>query len=210
MIVTHASVSGHTNDTHAGLFDIPLMGNIPYLTYLAPTNKQEYLAMLDWSLEQTIGPVAIRTPWTAVVDYQGSVDSDYSRVSYKIEQEGSSVAIIALGSFFQLGEQLASEYEKRTGIRPTLINPRFINGVDAETLENLKARHEAVVTLEDSMVNGGFGARIAQFYGTSRMIVKNYGFTMDLPINYNAKEFMRLNGLTPDLMADDIISLLQA
>ena len=166
MIVTHASVLGHTNVTHVGLLDMALLGNIPGLTYLAPTNKEEYMAMLDWSIEQRQGPVAIRVPWHGVFHTSELVDTDYSQVQYRVTQRGNQVAILALGGFYQLGESVAALLEERTDIRPTLINPRFITGLDAETLASLEEGHDLVVTLEDGILSGGFGSKIAQFYGS--------------------------------------------
>ena len=207
MIVTHASVFGHGNDTHAGLFDITLLGNIPRLVYLAPTNKQEYLAMLNWSIEQTGAPVAIRVPWTGVCHTEKDVDQDYSRTKYQVVTKGEKLAIIALGSFYQLGERVAEEYQKRTGIQATLVNPRFITGIDEATLGSLEKDHDMVVTLEDGIIRGGFGSRISQFYSAKCMKVKNFGFSMNLPNRFQPIELMKHNGLTPERIADDVISV---
>lgn len=208
MIVTHASVMGHTNVTHVGLLDIALLGNIPGLTYLAPVNKEEYLAMLDWSIEQRQGPVAIRVPWHGVYHTTEPVDDDYSEVSYKIVQTGSKVAILALGGFYQLGEKVASLLEEETGVRPTLVNPRFITGIDEKTLTGLEENHDLVVPLEDGILSGGFGAKISQFYGTSPMKVLCKGFGMDIPITYAPAELMERNRLTKEQIVEDIKSFL--
>lgn len=205
MIVTHASVLGHTNVTHVGLLDIALLGNIPGLTYLAPANKEEYLAMLDWSIEQRLGPVAVRVPWHGVYHTAEPVDDDYSMVSYKTVTVGNKVAILALGGFYQLGEEVASLLEKQTGMRPTLINPRFITGIDKNTLDGLEQDHELVVTLEDGILSGGFGSKIAQYYGTSKMKVLCKGFGMDIPVTYLPQELMEKNRLTKEQIVEDII-----
>lgn len=210
MIVTHASVLGHVNVTHAGLLDIALLGNIPALTYLAPTNKEEYLAMLDWSIEQKEGPVAIRVPWHGVHHVTEAVDTDYSVVSYKTAKTGNKVAILALGGFYQLGESVAALLEERTGVRPTLINPRFITGVDGKTLDALKENHNLVVTLEDGILSGGFGSKIAQYYGASQMKVLCKGFGMDMPVVYDPMDMMRKNRLTDEWIVEDIVKVLGA
>lgn len=209
MIVTHGSVFGHSNDTHAGLLDMALLGNIPNLVYLAPTNKQEYLAMLDWSIEQREFPVAIRVPWTGVHEADGSVPRKYGKVCYHIQTEGKQVAILALGGFFQLGEQVAKLFKERSGITPTLVNPRFITGLDQQTLERLAERHSLVVTLEDGILSGGFGARIAQFYAAMPVKVLNCGFSMDIPSRFNPRELMEHNRLTPEYIVDDIIAAIK-
>lgn len=209
MIVTHASVMGHTNVTHVGLLDMALLGNIPGLTYLAPTNKEEYIAMLDWSLEQRQGPVAIRVPWHGVYHAAGPVDTDYGTVKYSVAREGGKVAILALGGFYQLGEEVASLLAERTGVRPTLVNPRFITGLDGETLTGLEENHELVVTLEDGILSGGFGSKIAQFYGTSSMKVLCKGFGMEIPTTYTPAELMRKNRLEKEQIVEDIVQFLQ-
>jgi 1-deoxy-D-xylulose-5-phosphate synthase len=207
MIVTHASVFGHTNGTHVGLLDMTLLGNIPNLVYLAPTNFEEYMAMLDWSIDQKNSPVAIRVPWTTVHHTTDHLDSDYSKEEYKIVEKGFKVAILALGSFYQLGESVARRLLSFAGIKPTLINPRFITGIDSETLKNLKKEHNLVVTIEDGILSGGFGSRIAQFYSLSRMRVMNCGFSMDIPDRYDANELMKKNRLTVDDIVSDIANI---
>ena len=207
MILTHASVWGHTNDTHVGLYDMALFANVPNLIYLAPTNCEEYLAMLDWSIEQDKLPVAIRIPWTKVYHTDKEVRNDYSQTKYEIMRSGSKVAIMALGSFYYIGEEIV-ELLKEKGIDATLINPMFISGLDEETLERLKDNHELVVTLEDGIVNGGFGAKIAQYYGSTSVKVINKGFSMNIPSRYIPAELMEENRLHPSQVVEDILNTL--
>lgn len=207
MILTHASVWGHTNDTHVGLYDMALFANVPNLIYLAPTNCEEYLAMLDWSIEQDKLPVAIRIPWTKVYHTDKEVRNDYSQTKYEIMRSGSKVAIMALGSFYYIGEEIV-ELLKQKGIDATLINPMFITGLDEETLEELKVNHELVVTLEDGIVNGGFGAKIAQYYGPTGVKVINKGFSMNIPSRYIPAELMEENKLHPNQVVEDILNTL--
>lgn len=208
MLVTHASVFGHANDTHAGLFDIALLGNIPHLVYLAPTNKQEYLAMLNWSIEQTRFPVAIRVPWTSVYETKDEVSLDYSQTKYKVTISGKKLAVLALGSFYYLGEQVVKECKNRMDIQATLINPRFITGIDEETLNDLEKEHDLVITLEDGIVRGGFGSKISQFFSSKNVKVINYGFSMDIPKKYVPIELMKQNKLTPEKIVNEVMMLL--
>lgn len=208
MVVTHGSVFGHSNDTHHGLLDIAMLGNIPGLTYLAPANRQEYFAMLDWSLDYMAGPIAIRVPWMGVYEAAFEVALDYGDAGYQVVREGSRVAVLALGSFYQLGERVADEIWARTGVAPTLVNPRVINGVDEMTLTALAKGHEVVVTLEDGFLSGGFGSRVAQFYGSSPTRVLCYGFSQEVPNRYDPRELMEENGLVPEVIATDIETLL--
>ncbi len=208
MLVAFSGIYAHNDDTHIGLYDIALLGNIPGLTYLAPSNKQEYLAMLEWSIEQDEMPVAIRIPWNGVHYTERKVPKEYSRTKYEIQKAGERVAIIGLGSFFQIGEEVA-ELLKEDGVNATIVNPRFASGVDSYTLESLKTNHELVVTLEDGIVSGGFGSRIAQFYGTSNIKTLCCGFDMDIPTKFTIDEMLEKNGLKPEQIVDRILRILK-
>ena len=208
MIVTHASVFGHFNDTHTGVYDIPLLGNIPGLTYLAPSNKEEYISMLDWSVSQNNVPVAIRVPWTGVTHADYDIPDDYSKTAYKTVLKGEKVCFIALGGFFELGRRAAGLLTEKTGIQPTLIDPMFISGVDEETLDSLYAEHEIVVTLEDGILDGGFGSRIAGYYSDKSMKVLRFGFSGKIPRVYVPAELMQQNQLTEQQIVDRVLELL--
>lgn len=205
LLVINASVYSVNDVTHIGIFDIPMMSNIPNLVYLAPTNKQEYLAMMEWSIEQNQYPVTIRAPRNGVFYAKNDVDVNYSDINkYKIVKSGQKIAIIALGDFFQMGEELIMEIEKQLGINATLINPRFITGLDEEMLEKLEKNHNIVITLEDGILDGGFGQKIASFYGTSEMNVFNYGLKKEFLDQYDLKKVMEKNHLQPDLIINDL------
>lgn len=205
LIVVNASVYASNDITHIGIFDIPMMSNIPNLVYLAPTNKQEYLAMLDWSIEQKEYPVAIRAPRNGVFYAKDEVDSDYSQLNkYKKITGGEKIAIIALGDFFQMGEELSTALIEKYDINPTLINPRYITGIDKELLTELSTNHSLVITLEDGVLDGGFGQKIAGFYGPTSMKVLNYGLKKEFLDRYNVNEILEKNHLKADLILKDI------
>ncbi|MDO4285297.1 MAG: 1-deoxy-D-xylulose-5-phosphate synthase [Eubacteriales bacterium] len=209
ILINTASVYGMNDVTHLGIYDIPLIANIPNMVYLAPTSKKEYFAMLDWSIEQTQHPVCIRIPCNGVIDDARPVDTDYSDLNrFKMEHKGSKVAVIAAGDFYQLGETVAAYAKEKLGLDATLINPRFLTGLDTEMLEQLKDEHTLVVTLEDGMLEGGFGEKIASFYGASEMKVKNYGIRKSFPDRYDAEELMRENGITKEQITEDIQTFL--
>ena len=205
ILVNTASVYGMNDVTHLGLYDIAMMSNIPNLVYLAPTSKEEYFAMLDWSIEQDKYPVAIRIPCNGVISDNREIDKDYSNLNkFKIEQEGNKVAIIALGDFYQLGEEVSNTIHQKMGITPTLINPRYITGLDKNLLEELKKEHEIVITLEDGILEGGFGEKIASFYGITDMKVKNYGIRKSFPDRYDVSELLEKNGITVEQIIKDV------
>lgn len=207
ILVNGASIYSMNDVTHLGIFDIPLISNIPNIVYLAPTSKDEYLAMLDWSIEQTQYPVAIRIPSNDVISDNRHVDTDYSNINkYQMDVKGSKVAILALGDFYQLGEEVLREIEKELGFTPTLINPRYITGLDKKMLTELQNNHDMVITLEDGILNGGFGEKIASFYGTTDMKVKNYGFKKEFIDRYEVNEIMEENGITKEQIIKDILS----
>lgn len=210
IIVNTASVYGMNDITHLGLYDIAMLSNIPNLVYLAPTSKKEYFAMLDWSIEQSTYPVAIKTPCNGVIDDDREVCKNYSNINkYKVEKEGEKVAIIALGDFYQIGEEVEKELKEKLDINATLINPRYITGLDEELLENLKQNHNLVITLEDGILEGGFGEKIASFYGTSDMKVKNYGIKKAFYDRYDVKELLKENRLTKEQIVEDIKNLIK-
>ena len=205
ILVNTASVYGMNDVTHLGLYDIPMISNIPNMVYLAPTSKEEYFAMLDWSIEQTEHPVAIRIPCNGVISDGRAPDTDYSDINkFKVEQKGEKIAILALGDFYQLGEELAKEIKEKLNITPTLINPRYITGLDEELLNELKQNHSQVITLEDGILEGGFGEKIASFYGNTDMKVKNYGIKKAFYDKYNVKELLKANKLTPQQILAEI------
>ena len=203
------TVYGMNDVTHLGLYDIPMMANIPNLVYLAPATKEEYLAMLDWSLEQTDHPVAIRLPGGPVISDGQKVTKDFSDLNqYEITQKGSRVAVIGLGTFYSLGQSVAKELEEKTGTKATVINPYYITGIDQEMLENLKKDHDIVITLEDGILDGGFGEKIARFYGDSEMKVLNYGLKKEFLDRYNAAEVLKDNRLTKEQITEDVMKLM--
>lgn len=208
ILVLWGSLSSMTDVTHLCHFDIPLLSGIPNLVYLAPTNREEYLAMLDWSIEYREHPVAIKVPMGATNHATRPVPADFSDINkYEKVESGSDVAIVALGAFFALGENVV-RLLKEQGINPTLINPRFITGIDTEMLDNLKSDHRIVVTLEDGALEGGFGEKIARYYGPSDMKVLCYGAKKQFVDRYNIAEFLADNRLVDTMIVEDIIKLL--
>lgn len=205
LLVNTASVYGMNDVTHLGIYDIPMMSNIPNLVYLAPTNCEEYFAMLDWSIEQNKYPTAIRIPCNGVIHSDKPADTDYGDINkYQITQQGEDVAVIALGDFYQIGEKLAELIAEKNGKAPTLINPRYITGIDADMLEKLQNNHSKVITLEDGILDGGFGEKIARFYGHSDIKVYNYGLKKEFLDRYSVDDVLKENHLTPEQIYNDI------
>lgn len=209
MLVYWGGISG-ADATHLCSFDISLISNIPNIVYLAPTNKEEYLAMLEYALNQTEHPVAIRVP-NIPLEATGVEDkTDYSILNkFKVEHKGSKIAVLGLGNFFNLAKEVKEEIKNRLNINATLINPKFITGVDEELLENLKKDHDLVITLEDGILNGGFGEKVSRFYGNSSMKVLNFGAKKEFTDRVPLEELYERYHLTKELITKDICSTLE-
>ena len=196
--------------THLCSFDMSMMSNIPNLTYLAPANKEEYLAMLEYAYSQNQGPVAIRVPSIPFYSTGFEDKTDYSVSNkFKLEEKGEKIAILGLGNFFNLAKEVKDEVKNKLNINATLINPRFITGIDKELLETLKADHKIVITIEDGILNGGFGEKIARFYGNSDMKVLNYGAKKEFTDRVPLDELYNRYRLRKELILEDIEKILK-
>ena len=206
--VTWGGTASMNDITHICLFDIPMLCSIPGLIYLAPTTCEEYFAMLRWAILQDKKPIAIRIPSNGVHHTTENVDTEYAyEAKYKVTQKGEKVAIIAAGSFYQKGENVTRLLAEK-GIKATLVNPRYLNEVDRETLDSLKGSHELVVTLEDGSKDGGFGERIAAYYGTSEMKVLVGGIKKDLYDRFDLQQLLSDNRLLDEQIVEDVVSIL--
>lgn len=209
ILVYGASIHGMNDESHLGIFDIPFLAHIPNLIYLAPTSKEEYLAMLDWSLEQTNAQVAIRVPVGPVNETAVAAYTDYSDQKNEVTQAGTQVAIVGVGTFYALAEEIAEQLKMQHGITPTVINPKFISGVDKELLDAVARAHKLVVTLEDGIREGGYGQMIASYLGDREIAVKNYGLEKKFYDNYRAADVLSELGITAEAITKDIIEQLQ-
>ena len=206
--VVGGGVNSMNDITHICLFDIPMLCSSPGLIYLAPTTCEVYFAMMRWAILQDKKPIAIRVPSNGVVHTTENVDEEYRYESkYKVMHEGSKVAIIAAGSFYQKGENVVRLLADK-GIDATLVNPRYLNEVDADSLEALKTNHKLVVTLEDGCKDGGFGERIASYYGTSDMKVLVCGIKKGLYDRYDVEQLLKDNRLLDEQIVEDVLALI--
>ena len=198
----------YMNDvTHLGFFDIPIFANIPNLVFLAPASLDEYKAVLRWSIAQTSHPVMIRMPVGGYEESPYDVRTDYSDLNtYQVVQEGAEVAIIGVGNFVALASAAAALLEKE-GIQATVVNPIFLSGLDTTLLKRLKEKHRLILTLEDGILDGGFGQKIAAYYSMDTQIsVRNYGLSKAFHDRYSASELARAHHLTAEQIAADTLS----
>ena len=211
ILVFGASIFGTTSETHLSFFDISMLGGLPNMHYLAPACMEEYLSMLSWSLDHREHPVAIRVPGIGLVsrpDLAPAEDADYSAVRYNVLSQGRDVAVLALGDFFELGERVANRLAAEYGIEATLVNPRFATELDREFLDSLAAEHRVVVTLEDGILDGGWGERVACYLACTPVRTRTFGIAKGFPDRYDPNELLAQNGMTVENMAAEAVRLL--
>lgn len=211
ILVFGASVFGTTSETHLSFFDISMLGGLPNMRYLAPACMEEYLSMLSWSLDHREHPVAIRVPGIGLVsrpDLAPAEGADYSVVRYNVARQGRDVAVLALGDFFELGEHVANRLAAEYGIEATLVNPRFATELDRKFLDSLAAEHRVVVTLEDGILDGGWGERVACYLACTPVRTHTFGIAKGFPDRYDPNELLAQNGMTIENMAAEAVRLL--
>ena len=211
ILVFGASIFGTTSETHLSFFDISMLGALPNMRYLAPSCMEEYLSMLSWSLDHREHPVAIRVPGIGLVsrpDLAPAEDADYGAVRYNVVCQGRDVAVLALGDFFELGERVANRLTAEYGIEATLVNPRYATELDREFLDSLAAKHRVVVTLEDGILDGGWGERVACYLACTPVRTRTFGIAKGFPDRYAPNELLAQNGMTAENMAAEAVRLL--
>lgn len=211
ILVFGASIFGTTSETHLSFFDISMLGGLPNMRYLAPACMEEYLSMLSWSLDHREHPVAIRVPGIGLVsrpDLAPAEDADYGVARYNVVRQGRNVAVLALGDFFELGERVANRLAAEYGIEATLVNPRFATELDREFLDSLAAEHRVVVTLEDGILDGGWGERVACYLACTPVRKRTFGIAKGFPDRYDPNELLAQNGMTVENMAAEAVRLL--
>lgn len=211
ILVFGASIFGTTSETHLSFFDISMLGGLPNMRYLAPASMEEYLSMLSWSLDHREHPAAIRVPGIGLVsrpDLAPAEDTDYSVARYNVVRQGRDVAVLALGDFFELGERVANRLAAEYGIEATLVNPRFATELDREFLDSLAVEHRVVVTLEDGILDGGWGERVACYLACMPLRARTFGIAKGFPDRYDPNELLAQNGMTVENMAAEAVRLL--
>lgn len=208
MLVLSSGLCGITDMTHLGFWDIPMITSVPDIVYLAPTSVEEMTAMMNWGLSQDKHKVAVRIPTYSIRHDSGEIDTDYSLLdTFKVTRHGTRVVIIAAGDFYEKGAAVADLLEQ-VNIHPTLINPRYLSGVDLPLLKSLSTDHDMIVTIEDGSLDGGFGQRVAAAVGTLPYRVKCYGLAKKFVDRYKPATYEQNNRLTPVQIASDIIGML--
>lgn len=191
-------IYGIPDMTHLGFFDVAMISNIPNFLFLAPATKEEYLAMIDYALDQRESPVVVRTPGGPVVSSDRKVNTDF--FSYDIVKEGSEIAIIGEGAMLQTAMQ-AAEILRKQGKNPTVVNPRILSSVDEKTLDSFKG-YKTIVTIDDGIIDGAFGQKVAAYMAGSGVRVVCLGLKKEFLDRYNIGEVLKENNLTPEQVAE--------
>lgn len=205
ILVYGGSVHGMNDVTHLGFYDIPMISNIPNMVYLAPTNLEEHLAMLEYAVNQTKHPVAIKVPFGNLVRTGIRDTTDYSKLNkFQVTNEGSKVVLIGAGNFYHLSNSVANELRETHNINPTVINPRFLTGLDKDLLDSLVESHDLIVTMEDGQLQGGFGSNLAAYMADKDIRIKPLGIEKQFIDKFDADDLLRENGLTIEQIVDYI------
>lgn len=205
-----SGVYGLRDVTHLGIFDIPLISNIPNLVYVAPTTKEELLSAVEYAIDQNKHPMIVKVPSGPIVSSNKKCIFNFDKLNkYLVAQKGKKVAFIGLGCMYWMAKDAADLFYRQTKIKPTVINPMFITGIDEELLHSLKKNHDLVITIEDGILDGGFGEKIARFYGPSNVKVLNYGMKKQFLDRYDLDKVLKQNHLDPKLIVSDIKNTLK-
>lgn len=205
LLIAFSGIYGHNDNTHIGIYDISLFSNLKNIIYLSPSNMEDYIACVDWAVEQFLKPVMIRIPWNGVKHISCARMHDFFVTEYSIIKKGRDVAIFGVGSFFQLGEQVYDSLKVNFNLEATLIDPIILSSIDEKTLNNLKNNHSIIVVIEDGVKIGGFGSKIAQFYSDSNIKVLTFGFNDEFPSFFDREQIMIKNQLTVSTIVSTIL-----
>ena len=205
ILVLMAGAFGMKSNTHLALCDIQMLAHIPNLIYMAPAYREEYEQMFRYATSQKQHPVAIRVP-LRFIDCGKEDTTDYSLINRaKVLQRGARVALVAVGNLIPMALEAAQLCKEQVGLEITVINPIFLTGLDAALLEELKENHALIITMEDGELDGGYGQRIASYYGTDRMKVKNLGISKAFHSDFDALALLAENGIS----AQKIVAAIQ-
>lgn len=157
-MVDRAGLVGADGETHQGIFDLSYLSNIPNMNIFAPKNRYELAAVIEYSRNFN-HPLAIRYPrgtaYDGLKEFNSPIEHGKSEIIYKEKD----IALLAVGSMVEVAIEIR-EALKEKGYSVSLVNARFVKPVDEKLLENLNENHRLIVTMEENVLNGGFGERV--------------------------------------------------
>lgn len=168
--VDRAGVVGSDGETHQGIFDLSYLSNIPNMNIFAPMNRYELTDVLKFAMEFN-APLAIRYPrgtaWDGLKEMRSAIEFGKSQVLYK--ERG--IALLAVGSMVRTGLEVR-ERLKASGYCVTLVNVRFVLPVDQGCLDELSKDHELFITMEENVLNGGYGIKVTRYVEENELPVR--------------------------------------
>lgn len=204
ILVFGGGYKGSSSNTHLGIFDIGMLGNIPNLAYLAPTSADEYLKMLDYAIHQTERPIAIRVPKFEYRQTSNNLAIEEGYFDLALDVQGSKVAVIAVGDYYGLALETLQAFQNH-GVHPSLFHPRDLNTVDTKTLDQIVKDHDIVITFEDGVLDGGYGQKVAGYLGKTNAKVYCYGFAKKFHNEIASDELMKQSGLEPESIVKEVL-----
>jgi len=208
-IIDRAGFVGEDGPTHHGIFDISYLRAIPNLVCLAPKDKEELEDMLEFALKIK-NPVGIRFPKEEAYFLGKREKIEFAKA--QILEEGEDLCIVALGSLVKEALRVRASLEKE-GIRAGIINARFIKPLDESMLRKLANKFNIIVTLEEGVLEGGFGSAVLEFYEKENLLgkikVKRIGIKSEFPTFAKREELIKLYRLDGNSIFEDLVRLLK-
>lgn len=209
LAIDRSGIVGADGETHQGIYDISFLTSIPGLTILAPKNRYELSAMLEYAINFD-GPVALKYPRGSACYGMKEFQEPIVQGKSEVMKQGRQIAIIGIGSMMEAAYETCLILEEE-GYQPTLINGRFIKPLDMELLETLQKDHELIVTIEENIASGSFGQSVAAWAGAK--ITGPLVLPISLPDIYlthgSVNQLKEQYGLTAEQMALRIKETLQ-
>ncbi|RAI82452.1 1-deoxy-D-xylulose-5-phosphate synthase [Macrococcoides goetzii] len=162
--IDRSGLVGADGETHQGVFDIPFLSHMPNITIMMPKDENEARHMLHSAFYEYSGPIAIRYPRGNGIGVD--VDDNLQPVPYgtwETIHDGQDVAVLSFGPTLQLIEEVRDELLKE-GITIEVVNARFIKPLDTDYLDKIAQEDKAIITVEESMLSGGFGSLIVNYF----------------------------------------------
>lgn len=202
LCIDRAGISGADGETHQGVFDLSYLSLIPNMAIAVPKDTNELEAMLDFSLGYN-GPLAIRYPRACSHNFGGGGKIELGK--WEIMRRGDGkIAMLACGErAIARAIAAADDAERKCGVRPAVINARFVKPLDSTVLNSLS--EESIITIEDNALIGGFGSLIAEYYSESKKRIKAFAYRDKFIEHGGVNELMDENGIN----VADILSYIE-
>lgn len=202
LCIDRAGISGADGETHQGVFDLSYLSLIPNMAIAVPKDTNELEAMLDFSLGYN-GPLAIRYPRACSHNFGGGGKIELGK--WEIMRRGDGkIAMLACGErAIARAIAAADDAERKCGVRPAVINARFVKPLDSAVLNSLS--EESIITIEDNALIGGFGSLIAEYYSESKKRIKAFAYRDKFIEHGGVNELMDENGMN----VADILSYIE-